>query len=220
MMKPYADVRWTVPVATVAALSLASLAAPSEAAAQVRLIPQAGLYVPLSDLGRVGSGSEAVEIADRESTLGLGLSLEIGAAQTVGFRVNGVYGTTADVPIGGVGCPDCSVRSTVALLTGSVVLRPLPQLAVLRPYLQAGAGLKRYDFDEDDVDDEGLDAFLNDQNELTGQLGVGVELNAGFGSLLLEVSDFVSGFDLGDDDSAEENTQHDFFLTVGLALGG
>lgn len=220
MMKPYAELRWILPVATVAALSLAGLAAPPEVSAQVRLIPQAGLYVPVSDLGRVGSGSEAVEIADGESTLGLGLSLELGAARALSFRVNGVYGTGSDVPVGGIGCPDCSVRSTVALLTGSVVLRPLPELVILRPYLQAGAGLKRYDFDEDDLDDEGLDAFLSDQNELTGQLGVGVELDAGFGRLLFEVSDFVSGFDLGDDDSAEENTQHDFFVTVGLAIGG
>lgn len=218
-MKTHAEVRWIVPLATAAALSLASLTAPPDASAQVRLIPQVGLYVPVSDLGNVGSGSEAVEIADRESTLGLGLSLEIPAARALSFRVNGVYGTGADVPISGIGCPDCSVRSTVALLTGSVVLRPLPELVIVRPYLQAGAGLKRYDFDEDDVSDEGLDAFLSDQNEFTGQLGVGVELNAGFGRLLFEVSDFVSGFDLGDD-NAEENTQHDFFVTVGLAIGG
>lgn len=219
MMNTHEEVRWILPVATAAALSLASLAAPPDASAQVRLIPQVGLYVPVSDLGRVGSGSEAVEIANRESTLGLGLSLQVGAARALSFRVNGVYGTGADVPIGGVGCPDCSVRSTVALLTGAAVIRPLPDLVILRPYLQAGAGLKRYDFDEDDLDDEGLDAFLSDQNELTGQLGVGVELDAPFGRLLFEISDFMSGFDLGDD-AAEENTQHDFFITVGLAIGG
>lgn len=178
--------------------------------------------MPLSDLGRVGSGSDAVEIADRESTLGLGLAVEFGARRPWSFRVNGVYGTESDVPVGGVGCPDCEARSTVAALTGSVAFRPLPSLIVAQPYLQAGAGLKRYDFDEEDLRAEGLDAFLSDQNELTGQLGVGLEVNVlGFARLLFEISDLISGFDLGDDQTtAEEETQHDFFITVGIAIGG
>lgn len=198
-----------------------ALAVPADSSAQTRLIPQVGLYVPMSDLGRAGSGSEAIEIAGRESTLGFGVAVEFGALQPVSFRVNGVYGTGADVPVGGVGCQGCEARSTVAVVTGSAVLRPLPNLILARPYLQAGAGLKRYDFDEDDLRAEGLDAFLSDRNQLTGQLGAGLEMGLMGLSLLVEVSDFISGFDLGGDDaSTEEETQHDFFLTVGIALGG
>ena len=203
-------------------LILAGAAVPAALQAQggMRVIPQVGLYVPLSDLGRVQSGSTAVEIAKKESTLGLGLSLELGARDPWSFRINGVYGTESDVPISRVGCTDCAARSTVAVVTGSVVVRPLPNLLVVRPYLQGGAGLKRYDFDEDDAREEGLDAFVNDQNELTGHLGVGAEVNLGL-RLLVEISDFISGFDVGSDTlGGEGETQHDFFITIGLPLGG
>ena len=202
-------------------LALLAGLVPGSAEAQVRLIPQVGLYVPLSDLGRVEDGGTAVDIAKKESTLGLGLAVEFGAREPWSFRVNGAYGTESDVPVSRVGCTDCAARSTVAVVTGSVVFRPLPNLIVVRPYLQGGAGLKRYDFDEDQAREEGLEAFLSDQNELTGHLGVGAELNVGLGTLLLEVSDFISGFDAGSDDlDGEGETQHDFFITVGLALGG
>lgn len=198
----------------------AAMASPERAAAQgVRLIPQVGLYVPLSDLGRAGTGEDAVEIARMESTLALGLALELAARRPLSFRVNGVYGTQSDVPVERVGCPDCRARSTVALLTGSAVFRPIPNLIVAQPYLQGGAGLKRYDFDLDHARQEGVDAFVSDRNEFTGQLGVGVEVNLALARLLFEVSDFISGFRPGNGVSGEGNTQHDFFITVGLAVG-
>jgi hypothetical protein len=125
------------------------------------------------------------------------------------------------VPVLGFGCADCAARSTVAVLTGSVVVRPVPSLILVRPYLQGGLGLKRYDFDEDDLRAEGLDAFLNDQNKLTGQLGVGTELNLALIRLFVEVTDFISGFDVGSGASEEAGEmQHDFFISVGLPLGG
>lgn len=201
-------------------LVVAALAThPSSALAQggIRLIPQVGLYAPVSDLGTASSTEGAVEIGERESTLGFGLALELGARRTVSFRLNGVYGTESEVPVDGTGCTDCTARSTVAAVTGSAVFRPLPNLIVVQPYLQAGGGLKRYDFDEDDAEAEGVDAFVSDQNELTGQLGVGLEFNLLGFRALLELSDFISGFDA---EGGEGETQHDFFLTLGIALGG
>lgn len=208
--------------ATVTPLALAAAVlslGPPAASAQggVRVIPQVGLYAPVSDLGQASSTDGAVEIGERESTLGFGLALELGARNTVSFRLNGVYGTESEVPVDGTGCTDCTGRGTVAALTGSVVFRPIPNLIVVQPYLQAGGGLKRFDFDEDAAQAEGWDAFLSDQNELTGQLGVGVELNLLGFRALVELSDFVSGFDT---EGGEGETQHDFFLTVGIALGG
>lgn len=199
-------------------LAVAALAAyPSSALAQggIRLIPQVGLYAPVSDLGTAADG--AVEIGKRESTLGFGLALELAARRTVSFRLNGVYGTESEVPVDVVGCTDCSARSTVAAVTGSAVFRPLPNLIVVQPYLQAGGGLKRYDFDEDDARAEGVDAFVSDQNELTGQLGLGLEFGVLGFRMLIELSDFISGFDT---EGGEGETQHDFFLTVGIPLGG
>jgi hypothetical protein len=206
------------------ALAVVLGAAPSQAAAQggIRVIPQVvGLYVPIADLGTVGSGSSAVEIAKKEGTWGLGLAVELGNLQGTSFRINGVYGTSSDVPVLSFGCADCAARSTVAVLTGSVVVRPLPSLILVRPYLQGGLGLKRYDFDEDDLREEGLEAFLNDQNKFTGQLGVGTELNLALIRLFVEVTDFISGFDVGSGASEESGElQHDFFISVGLPLGG
>lgn len=216
------DARLKTTLGTLVPLMLAGAALathPSPAFAQggIRLIPQVGLYAPVSDLGRASSTEGAVEIGERESTLGFGLALELAARRTVSFRLNGVYGTESEVPVDGPGCADCTARSTVAAVTGSAVFRPLPNLIVVQPYLQAGGGLKRYDFDEDDAQAEGVDAFVSDQNELTGHLGVGLEFNLLGFRALLELSDFISGFDA---EGGEGETQHDFFLTVGIALGG
>ena len=102
------------------------LAPSSPASAQIRLIPQVGLYVPQNDLGRVDGGSETVDIAKKESTLGYGASLELGASGMLGLRIGGVYGSQSDVAVSGVGCSGCAARSTVIALTGALVLRPLP----------------------------------------------------------------------------------------------
>lgn len=206
-----------VPILFLVATALAVQPRDALAQGSLRLIPQVGLYAPVSDLGRASSTAGAVEIGERESTLGFGLALELGARNTVSFRLNGAYGTESEVPLDGTGCTDCTARGTVAALTGAVVLRPIPNLIVVQPYLQAGGGLKRFNFDEEAAQAEGWDAFLSDQNELTGQLGVGVELNLLGFRTLIELSDFVSGFDT---EGGEGETQHDFFLTVGIALGG
>ncbi len=96
-----------IPTSLAAPLLVAALAGPivpAAASAQggVRLIPQVGLYAPVSDLGSASSVDGAVEIGERESTLGFGLALELGARNTVSFRLNGVYGTESEVPVDGV----------------------------------------------------------------------------------------------------------------------
>lgn len=209
-------VGWSV-VALVAGMAVA----PVKAASQLRIIPQLGLYVPISDLGRIQTTSGAVDIAKKESTLGLGLGLELGNTLGTSFRVNATYGTSSDVPISWASCGTCAARSTVAVVTGSVVMRPLPNIIVVRPYLQAGGGLKRYDFDEEDARAEGVDAFVNDQNKLTGLLGVGAEVNLLMLRVFVEVSDFISKFDVGSGSTEQDGKlQHDFFITLGLPLGG
>jgi hypothetical protein len=123
--------------------------------------------------------------------------------------------------VSGVGCPNCEARSTVSAVTAGAVLRPIPNLILFRPYLLAGGGLKRYDFDEADLRSEGLDSFFSDQSKFTGHLGVGLEFNVGLARLLVEVSDFVSGFEGGSGSSRfDGERQHDFFMTLGIGLGG
>jgi len=209
--------RATIPLCALgaAALLLGALA-PAPASAQVRLLPQVGLYAPVSDLGSVTGVQEARSFGERESSFAYGVAAEIGPPDGTTFRVTGLYGTDGEVPVGGVGCTAaaCEVRSTVLSLTGSVVLRPIPRIVLVQPYIVAGGGLKRYDYDFGS-DTSVREALGDDANELTGQLGVGVDWTLGIVNGTLELSDHVSGSVLEDGG----DTQHDFFLTLGLYLG-
>lgn len=204
-----------------ATLLIACVAVPASSSAQIRLVPQVGLYAPLADLGTVRSTSagEAVDIGKKSSTFALGLGLELGnRANAVAFRGNVAYASSSDVPFTSVGCADCESRSTLTALTATLVLRPLPNLIVVQPYFLAGGGVKRYDFKEEDLRAEGLDALVSDQTKGTAHLGVGAEFSLGGLRLLVELSDYLSSFDL--DAEGDEELQNDFFLTVGLPLGG
>lgn len=189
---------------------------PAGSSAQLRILPQAGLYAPVSDLGSVSTVDGARTVGERESSFAYGAALELGPADGTTFRITGLYGSDGELPVGDVGCTsaECSVRSTVVNLTGSVVLRPIPRLVLVQPYLVAGGGLKRYDYDFDG-DTSLRDALGDDANELTGQLGVGADWTLGIINGTVEISDFVSGSVL--DDGGD--TQHDFFVTVGLYIG-
>jgi hypothetical protein len=191
-----------------AALAAASLALPGVAHAQLRLIPQVGLFAPASELP---SPSEAVDFGKRESTLAFGAALELG-----NLRVSVLHATDGDVPIEGIGCEECA-RSTVTTATAALVIRPLPELGFVQPFVLLGGGWKRYDFDVDELDDGVVGAVLDDSNDLTAHLGIGVELGLGGTRLLFELQDLASRFD---EEGVEARFQHDLFLTVGVALGG
>lgn len=190
-------------------LAVLALAVPSASAGQIKLIPQVGLYAPATELP---SPSEGVRLGERESSLAYGAALEFGP----GLRIGVVHATDGEVPIDGVGCTDCA-RSTVTAATATLVIRPLPELGFVRPYLLLGGGVKRYDFTREDLGDEGLEAVLSDSNEATGQVGLATEIDLGFVRANVELQDLISRFGNGTDD---DGFQHDFFLMVGLVLGG
>lgn len=201
-------------VAVAAMLGISGLVgAATPASAQVRLIPQAGLYAPVSDLGTVSSGGDAVDVGKRDASFAWGGALELGSGSTA-LRASGLYGTDAEVPVEGVGCDPqtCETRSTVLALTGALVLRPI-DLELVRPYVLLGGGLKRYDFEVENGDAV-RDAF-EDGSEATAHLGAGLELNLGGLRGTVEVTDFASGAAL----EGAEGAQHDFFVTVGLVIG-
>jgi hypothetical protein len=199
---------------------LGELISPAGCAGQVRLIPHVGLYAPMENLGSVRSTapSEAVEIGKKESTFALGLGVEFGGPpRSLGLRGNVVHATSSDVPLKAVGCAACEARSTVTALTVTLVARPFPRSSI-QPYVLGGAGIKRYDFDEDRLRDEGFEALVGDQNRTTGHVGVGLELRLGGFAIAVECSDLLSSFDLEGEGDGE--FQNDFFLTVGVVLGG
>jgi len=181
---------------------------------QTRLIPQMGLYTSVSDLGTVDSSDGALDVGEHETSLAYGLSLDLASAKTVGFRIAGLYGTKSEVPVGGIGCEGsaCDLRSTMLGLSASAVLRLLPASSPFRPYLLAGGGVKRYDF-EFESDSQLKDAFGN-ESQATVVLGLGFDWSLALLKGNLELADYVSNSFLDDGDR-----QHDFFLTVGLILG-
>ncbi len=196
---------------TTLAVMMAALIA-QDVDGQTRLIPQVGLYVPANSFGEVSDGGfdGAVELGKKESTRAYGLGLEWGGGGFVGLRGNLAFATSSNVPIRGVGCAVCSSRSTMLALTGGLVVRPF-RLLFIEPYLIGGLGVKRYDFSTSDIGD----AFLDDQNVRTYQLGVGGELDLGPLSGIVEISDFVS------DRGAQlpVGRQHDFIVSVGIGIG-
>lgn len=209
------------PLAVALFLPLLLLAAGSPLAAQrAELIPQIGFFTGLSSLGTAEDeeGGRFV-LGERERGFAYGVAVEFGRATPAGVRAAVLFGRGSDIPVVGPGCEvgDCVLDNNVRALTGALVLRPLPSLVLLRPYLLVGAGWKRFGFDETELEELGLEAAIGDQTKGAWQIGAGVELGLGVTSVVLEVSDFVSGFTV-EEDRGDGKTQHDLFLTVGLRL--
>jgi hypothetical protein len=207
--------RAMIPATACAALVCALSATP--AAAQMRLIPQVGVYSQFSSFPAPSAGLDEVK---KSASLAFGAALELGQPDNVSFRVNVLHATDSEVPVGDFGCTgsDCA-RSTVSTATATLALRPLPNIILFRPYLLAGGGVKRYDFTKDDLQNEGLGSVLSDQNQLTGHLGGGIEVNLGLLRVNGEISDLLSKFDNGENTSESDELQHDMFFTVGLVIG-
>ena len=206
------DLRIAV-VAGGALAALALLAIPGGGSAQ-RVIPQIGVYVPVSDLGQIDGFDGAVDLGKKESSRAYGLGIEWGGGGSIGLRGNIAYATPSEVPLAGMGCASCSSRSSMFALTGGVVLRPF-RLFFIEPYFVAGTGVKRYDFSSTDFE-AGFDFVVDDRTERTYQFAVGGELGLGFLSGQVEISDYVSryrpvGF--------EEQRRHDFIVSIGLGFG-
>jgi hypothetical protein len=206
-----------IPTASRAALAalLIALGIPSGAGAQgLRIALSLGGYAPRSELGDVQGASGLIEFGKKESTLAYGLSLDLGAAEApVGFRFGVAYAGRSDVPIDGVGCTTCQLRSTLLAASADLILQPLPGVPVLRPYAVVGAGAKLYDFDPDTF----TKSLVEDQAQFVGHFGIGARLfpDASLG-FLAEVSDYVSGFEFVDGDG---DLQHDLLFRVGVRVG-
>src|SRR5687768_7995675 len=81
------------------------------AAAQLRLIPQVGLYTPYDDLPSPREGAEGFK---KESTLAFGAALELGTPDAVSFRLNLLHATDSEVPVTDIGCDRDCARSTLS----------------------------------------------------------------------------------------------------------
>ena len=206
---------------------VAALLLPGLGHAQISLMPVAGLYTPLSDLldARDDEGMPILEAGRKSSTLALGLAAELGMPDaSVGGRIHLGYATSSDVPVGGVGCEDCELRSTLLTATAGVIFRPLPALAILRPHFVVGGGVKRYDFDREDLEREGWEGVLRNQTRPTVHLAAGGTLQLGIVAPRFELGAFISrieGVSGGESSlTSRDDLQTDLFLTVAIPLVG
>ncbi len=224
-----------LPFLILAAIALGLTAAPSLEAQvaeplTVRVIPQVGLYAPMADLGEIRDDDQTVvEAGRRSSSLAWGLGLEFAVRpEGTALRVQGLYATNADVPIGGFDCPECVGRSTVLAGTVAAVIRPVPRLLVVQPHFIVGLGGKQYNFEPDFVEGETWRAVLRDQLRPTFQTGVGAEVHFLGLPTQWELIGLVSTFRTGETDEigldpgleGDRTVQTDLFLTLAIPFGG
>jgi hypothetical protein len=209
-------------LATLAALALLL---PAPAQAQFRVLAGAGLYTPLDDLGEVRSsgGQVLVDAGRRNASVALGLALERGDPDGfASIRLGVALGTTSEVPIDAVECQDCALRSHVLAVTAAAVLRPIPRLGPVQPYVVAGGGFKRYDFDRNDFESSFFLEGFRTQSQPAVQVGSGVQFTVGGFRPIVELSAYLSRYEVQPSGSrtGTDDIQTDLFFTVALPFGG
>ncbi len=213
-------------LALTALSTLFSPLAPHSLEAQVRFVPSMGAYAPLSEVGEIrdGEGASVLEAGRRASTLALGAGVEVGPLRGLAnLRGEVTWATSADVPVRGIGCTDCELRSSVLATSAALVFRPFLDLMVVQPYLVLGAGAVRYDFDWRDMGNEGPGDYFRDQTRPTLQLGLGAQFHLGGLRPRLELNGHFSRYEPGashPDLRGTDDRQSSLLLTLGIPLGG
>lgn len=182
-------------------LGVAACALPASARAQVIITPGVGVYFQASSFDELDSAADRVRV-EREATFGLTAGVEFGL-----LRLSLAYASGATLNEEGVQNGDEIGDGSLLAATAGVALKLAPN-APVRPYLMAGAGVKRAGFS---FDDPSFDDLPDSNTDFAGHLGAGLAFAAGPLGIALEVSDFIT---LGGDSSP-----HDVFVTVGLRLG-
>lgn len=188
-----------------AVVMLGAAALPGVLHAQgITVTPQIGVYVPGDDFESLRAGADSIRV-DNEGTLALGLNIDLGI-----LRGSVAYASSAKLNRRGVLGQDQIGEGKVLAVAGDLVLRPIPRLLILQPYLLAGAGLRRADYD---YEDDGLsDAFPKNDSDFALHAGVGADLTLGPIGISAEITDFISKSD------EDKWNRHDAFGFVGLKL--
>lgn len=206
----------TVTKAVLAAVTLLVAGAAGASAQRIQVVPRAGVFVSGSSLGEVREGTEAIK-ADLEGGLGVGLGIEFGMPLSpFGFRAGFDYATDSKISASGINEASGEAGAKLLAVAGDLVFRPLPRLLVVQPYLLAGAGVKRYDFEVSELGSGAENIFSESQTDFALHGGAGLDVSLGAIALRAEVSDYVSWFELGS--GGEKEMQNDVFATVGLRI--
>jgi hypothetical protein len=167
----------------------------------VHLGARAGVFTPLGALAEIGTVESKLK-----SGLAIGASLELDIPLSpINVRANLDAAMGAKIQNNGV---DTNGEVDIVAITGDLVFRPIPRV-FLQPYLLAGAGIKRYSF-------ENVNG-AEDDSDFTGHIGAGADLKVGPLSVFGEVSDYISSFKFNE--NADGKLQNDVFVMVGFRIG-
>lgn len=182
-------------------LALFTPAAPA-AAQSLAVTPVVGAYVPVGDFAELGDQLRDFE-GERERALALGVNVEVGP-------MRGTVRWVRDALVSRDGLDHGFDNANLLTASLDLVVRPLPRLLGVQPYLLGGIGLKRQDYQLDG--DPTGDPFPSSESEETLHVGIGADFVMGGLGLVVEVDDSITRMsrDLG---------RHDAFVTVGLRLG-
>ena len=184
---------------------VAGAALPRASHAQgITITPQIGVYVPANSLDSLQSGGQQVRVK-REGTLALGLNLDLGF-----LRGSIAYASAAKLNQTGISGQQQVGDGKLVAAAADFVLRPLPKIIVIQPYLLAGAGFRNANYS---YDTNGLsNAFPKSDRDFALHAGVGADLSLGPIGVSAEITDFIT------QDSADKWKQHDGFGMVGLRV--
>ena len=183
----------------------AAVMMPVAAEAQgVSVTPAVGVYIPASDLYSLRDEAQEFSV-EKEGTFALGLNVETGF-----LRGSLAYASGAQINQRGVQNRDNIGEGKLLAVAGDVVLRPIPRLLIVQPYLLLGAGLRREDYSYED--DGVADALPSDQSDFAFHAGIGADIMLGSIGIVAEISDFITK------DEDDKWDQHDAFGFVGLKL--
>lgn len=188
--------------AILSCLTLLLLLPEASRAQRVYLTPMVGTHVAAADFQ--GLGDEADDIFDGgHRPLVVGLNAELGP-----LRGSVAYAPDARQRRGFDGA---TAGGSVLAAAADLVIRPIPRLLVLQPYLLGGLGYKRRTFPDGLA--AAYPALADDRHDLAFHLGVGTDLMFGRRvGLAVEVTDFITSGDV------DELGRHDVFAAVGLRV--
>jgi len=186
-------------------LAAAAMLAPVAAQAQgISLTPSVGMYIPASDLYALRDGATQATI-DKEGTFALGMNIDFGM-----LRGTVAYASGAQINQRGVTNQENIGDGKLLAVAGDLVLRPIPRLLIVQPYVIAGAGFRQENYSYNDSGISG--AMPADQRDFALHAGLGADISLGRFAVVAEFSDFITK------DEEDKWKQHDGFGFVGLKV--
>lgn len=176
----------------------------SACAQSLTLMPVLGAHVSGDDFATVSGDAAA---ARREGRGALAVGADVG----IGFlRASVRYAAGGEITTGGIQDREQIGTGSLLAISGNVVLRPLPRLLGLQPYVLGGVGFKRHGFD---YEDPAWDDLVPDAETVYAyQLGIGADFMIRRVGLMAEIGDYVNMH------SDETGRRHDLFAVIGVRL--